>query len=253
MFENYVCGVNTDHKRGYIYRAYPVKDYLLMRFKTPFFYEIDGKRFEGKSGDCILHKPNSYIAHGPLSEHTSFVNDWIHFTYSEEDAAFLQILPTDKLIPMNDGKIFERLLTEITEESLLKDEYSKRIVSDNVYRMLVLLLRADEEKDENPLCLQFKEIRTYVMNHISEKWTLESMAKLSGYSVSRFCALYTEFFDTSPLNDLLEARLKTAKRLLALQSYKIGDVAQMCGFTSIHYFSKFFKNHTGKSPNEYYK
>ena len=253
MFVNYVCGVNTDHKRGHVYRAYPVKNYLLMRFKTPFFYEIDGKRFEGKAGDCILHRPNSYIAHGPLSEHTSFVNDWIHFTHEAEDEKFLEILPTDKPVFMEDGKTFERLLTEITEESISKDDYGKTLISHNIFRLLVLLLRADEKQGTSRLYLQFKEIRTHIMNHLSERWTLESMAKLSSYSVSRFCALYTEFFGTSPLNDLLENRLTMAKRLLALQSHKVGDVAQMCGFTSIHYFSKFFKKHTGKSPNEYYK
>lgn len=253
MFGNYVCGVNTDHKRGFVYRAYPVKNYLLMRFKTPFFYEINGIRYEGKAGDCILHRPDSFIAHGPLSEHTSFINDWIHISYDKEDEEFLQILPTDKLISVNEGKLFERLLTEISEESILKDEYSNLLISNNIKHLLVLLLRANEFQNKSKLYTQFKEIRTQIMNRLSEKWTLDSMAKLSSYSVSRFCTLYTDFFGTSPLNDLLENRLKTAKHLLAMQSYKIGDIAQMCGFSSIHYFSKFFKKHTGKSPNEYYK
>ena len=71
---------------------------------------------------------------------------------------------------MNDGKTFEHLLTEITEESLLKDEFSKQLVSNNIYHLLVLLLRANEEQSENPLQLQFKGIRTHIMNHISEKW-----------------------------------------------------------------------------------
>ena len=77
------------------------------------------------------------------------------------------------------------------------------------------------------------------------------MAELLGYSVSRFCALYTGFFGKSPMNDLLDKRLEMAKQLLALRAYKVGDVAQMCGFSSIHYFSKFFKSRTGVSPAKY--
>jgi transcriptional regulator GlxA family with amidase domain len=83
------------------------------------------------------------------------------------------------------------------------------------------------------------------------QWTLEELAKLYGYSTSRFSALYTEIFGISPINDILENRLNTAKRLLALKTYSVGQIAELCGFSSIHYFSKFFKSHTGKSPSEY--
>lgn len=224
-----------------------------MHFKTPFFYEINGKRFEGKAGSCILHRPNTCIAHGPCSENTSFVNSWIYFNAEQEDADFLQILPTDKTVFLDDEKTFERLLTEITEETFFNDPYSNKLISNNIYRLLILLLRANDNQAPDRLTLQFQEIRIYIMNHLSQPWSLEDMAKLSNYSVSRFCALYKNFFNISPLNDLLENRLKTAKRLLANQTHKIGEVAELCGFSSIHYFSKFFKKHTGKSPNEYYQ
>lgn len=224
-----------------------------MLFKTPFFYEINGHKAKGKSGDCLLHRSGTFIAHGPLSEHTSFINDWIHFSFDDEESEFLSILPIDRPVHIDDSKIFEHLLTEIAEESFLKDEYSDRLISNNIYSLLVLLSRADNEQRKDALYTQFEEIRTHIIRHLSQKWTLEDMAKLSNYSISRFCTLYSLFFGTSPLNDLIENRLKTAKQLLAIHSHKIGDIAQMCGFSSIHYFSKFFKMHTGKSPNQYYK
>jgi hypothetical protein len=46
-------------------------------FLTPFFCEINGKRFIGAAGDCIIHKKDDKIVHGPLSEQESFVNNWM--------------------------------------------------------------------------------------------------------------------------------------------------------------------------------
>lgn len=53
------------------------------------------------------------------------------------------------------------------------------------------------------------------------------------------------------LEDLLRHRLQLAKSLLRLKTYQVGEVAQLCGFSSLHYFSEFFKKRTGRSPSAY--
>jgi len=77
------------------------------------------------------------------------------------------------------------------------------------------------------------------------------MAKLSGYSPSRFLALYREFYGASPVNDLIQYRIEQAKRLMLYGNMRLNDIAEAVGFSSIYYFSKCFKKTVGVSPTVY--
>ena len=252
MFRCAICGVSTEHKKGFVFKVRHAPHYLLLCFRTPFFCVIDGKRIEGKAGDCLLHRPGETVIHGPLDDASQFINDWIYF--SADEGEMEQLAPLfDTLIPLEKADALAASLNSVMKESVRNDPFSARLVSDTIYRMLVILKRAEgqQKKEDVSLYLRFSGARVKILNHYNEKWDLAKMAGLLGYSVSRFCALYTEFFGQSPMNDLLDKRLEMAKQLLALRAYKVGDVADMCGFASIHYFSNFFKKRTGKSPAEY--
>jgi len=252
MFRSAICGVATEHREGFVFRTDHAPHYVLLCFRTPFFCVLNGKRYEGRAGDCLLQRPGSAVIHGPLAQDRQFINDWIYFDGEKEELDPLE-LPFDTLIPMEDRTVFAPLIDRVLKESVRRDAYSDRLISDSIYRMLVTVKRAErvQKNEDTPLLTSFKELRVRILHHYGEDWSLQKMAALSGYSVSRFCALYTGFFGVSPMNDLLEKRLEMAKQYLALNVYKVGDVAAMCGFSSIHYFSNFFKKRTGISPAAY--
>ena len=252
MFKCKVCGIKTDHKKGFVFRSVNTNCYCFLYFLTPFFCEINGERIEGEAGECIIHKKGATVIHGPLSEKESFINNWINFDCDDADITALN-LPYDKVFHINEGDLFKSLLAQIMEEEAVKDEYSKQIISNLIFRLLVAFKRRTEahESAEEKIYERFNDARIYIINHYSKPWTLKMMAERVGYSVSRFCALYKDFFGESPMNDLLKKRLKVSKHLLTIKAYKISDISLMCGFSSVHYFSKFFKQHTGKSPSEY--
>jgi AraC-like DNA-binding protein len=55
----------------------------------------------------------------------------------------------------------------------------------------------------------------------------------------------------APVDDLILNRINEAKRLLCGTSPSIKEIAYLCGFSSLSYFSKLFKKRTGLSPREY--
>lgn len=252
MLRAAICGVATEHREGFVFRTDHAPHYVLLYFRTPFFCILNGKRYEGRAGDCVLQRPGAAVEHGPLSEREQFINDWIYFDGDHEEIGALE-LPFDTVIPMEDGEIFSHLIDRVMKEKVREDIYSDRLISDSIYRMLVTVKRAErvQKNEDTPLHSRFKELRVRILHHYGEDWSLQRMASISGYSVSRFCALYADFFGVSPMNDLLAKRLEMAKQYLSLGVYKVGDVATMCGFSSIHYFSNFFKKHTGVTPAEY--
>ena len=53
--------------------------------------------------------------------------------------------------------------------------------------------------------------------------------------------------------EIVAVRMEEAKRLLAAGRMSATDVAQACGFSSLHYFSQAFTTFTGKTPSDYAK
>ena len=252
MFKCKICGIKTDHNKGFVFHSRRHSCYYFLYFLTPFFCEINGERIVGEAGDCILHKKGDRVVHGPTSEEESFVNNWMLFDCDDCDIADLQ-LPYNKIFKIADTPTFEALLLQIMKEEAVADAYSEQIISGYIYQLLAeFKRRVSMDLDvEKTVLEKFNEARTHILNHYEKNWTLEEMSELVDYSVSRFCALYKSFFGQSPMNDLLEKRLAVSKQLLKLRAYTIRDISLMCGFSSQHYFSKFFKAHTGKSPLQY--
>lgn len=255
LFKFLLGQLKTTHKSGYIWKENNLSCYLLMHFRNNFFIEVDGKRIEGSAGDFVLHSPNGNYAHGSRCEHEGFINDWFFFSADEEDMDFLKDLPYNKPISGGDGKIFSKFLSEILSENIHNDELSPLLISNLIFHMLSVLRRTEAKnniyKFKNESHREMYQIRLHIHKHCDEKLNLKSMAKATGYSVSHFCALYKKLFNISPIDDLLNARLEMAKKLLALKNHKISEIADLCGFSSIYHFSKFFKNKTGKNPSEY--
>ena len=55
----------------------------------------------------------------------------------------------------------------------------------------------------------------------------------------------------SPLDFIKEARIKHACHLLSTTTMAVSDVAFACGYSDPKYFSRSFKESTGKSPKEW--
>ena len=252
MLKNGICGVNTGHKTGFVYRADKIQNYLLMVFHSPFFIIKDGERIEGRAGDAVIHRPGSTVVHGPITKSAQFVNYWIFFS---DDDGIVDTIPLcfDTPIHLTAPAHLSECIAEIRDEMLCDDTLSLRLIDGAIYKMLSILSRTATKDctDEKSVLAEFSEARLHILNNLSKKWTLDEMSVLTGYSVSRFSALYNEFFGKSPMKDLLDRRVSTATQLLSLHVYKIGDVAKMCGFSSMHYFSEFIRKHTGRKPSDF--
>lgn len=105
--------------------------------------------------------------------------------------------------------------------------------------------------NSHPSYNDINNVRNYMLRNCHEKISLTYLAGMTGYSESRFCVLYNSFFSSTPINDLLNARIEKAKGMLSYSSMSVTEVAEKCGFSSAHYFSRKFKEITGMSPTKY--
>ena len=90
-------------------------------------------------------------------------------------------------------------------------------------------------------------------NLASSELTVASAAELCHISEVYFREIYRLVYGTSPLKDITEARIRRACEFLSEGKYRVGEVADLCGFSDAKYFSRVFRSVMKITPRAYMK
>ncbi len=91
----------------------------------------------------------------------------------------------------------------------------------------------------------------YLHHHFHETVTLESLAEALSVSMFYLSHVFKRHTALTVIEYLLSLRLSEAKKLLRTTDLRVTDIALACGYNSITYFSKVFRDNVGCSPTEY--
>ena len=91
----------------------------------------------------------------------------------------------------------------------------------------------------------------YLQKHPAERISVGELAKLCNLGTAQFYNLFQEEFGTTPLAYRDELLLQRAETFLQEEDFSVGEVAEILGFESAAYFSRFFKKHRGISPSKF--
>lgn len=247
-------GIDYPHEKGEWAERQVFDYYCVCCFSTPFLYEVSGRFEKGDVGDILVMEPGKVVYHGPRHNSTEgFVNDWMYI-YGFEFEELLSRYP----VPLNTAfsvgrptflrKYIEKIKKEQTLRALGFEEKCDCILSEMVidlcrtYRKN-LTIRSPYDRLE--------EVRDEIMQAPQKQWSLEELAAISGYSPSRFSAIYKEKYGTSAKQDIIDMRIEKATQMLKYSNRSVGEIAETCGFGTIYYFSKYFKKAKGVTPTEF--
>jgi AraC family transcriptional regulator, transcriptional activator for feuABC-ybbA operon len=125
-----------------------------------------------------------------------------------------------------------------------------KATSLHIFRIFLSLLKTRKSTTLPPAFPRVLAARTYIETNYAKKTTLEKIAESSDLSASYLSALFHRHFHTSPIDYLIEVRLRAAKLLLA-KGTCVSQTARITGFQSLHYFSRIFKKRLGISPTQF--
>ena len=91
----------------------------------------------------------------------------------------------------------------------------------------------------------------YLHRHLYTRIDYKMPSALCGISYTYFKKLFIERFGVPPVQYVNDLRLERGCELLLTGQYSIGEIAKMCGFESMYYFSKRFKQKYQLSPTAY--
>ena len=98
----------------------------------------------------------------------------------------------------------------------------------------------------------YASLEEYIAKHFCDRsFNYEELAEISGFSYSYFKKVFISKYGVSPIKYITELRMNYACELLSSGKYKVSDVAQLCGYENVYYFSTVFKKYKGTSPKNH--
>lgn len=93
----------------------------------------------------------------------------------------------------------------------------------------------------------------YIKTHIHEEITIDKLSNLCYMSKPTFFRCFKREFGLSPIDFIIQERIKAAKKLLKDLDVTISQACYSVGINNLSYFFKLFKRIEGVTPNEYRK
>ncbi len=158
---------------------------------------------------------------------------------------------SDRFCPKDSGiteNLFYRLWKKQTSGASLAKRMSLLygILSDVISsRQKIYLQNSTRHKIEDAMAL--------ISASSDENITVESLAKHSGMSEVYFRKLFRGVAGVSPAKYIIDQKVARAKELLAVDYLTLDDISERCGFSSLSYFCRVFKDNTGMTPGEFRK
>ena len=127
-------------------------------------------------------------------------------------------------------------------------------------KLLLELLRANAPQPaartaklttENQKTNLARMVEEYVNAHLDEKLSLARLSRHFNVSINKLSRDIRATTHRSPQELVAHQRLKAAKQMIRQEEYNFTQIAERLGFSSLHYFSQWFKKQTRMSPTEY--
>ncbi|OXS53174.1 hypothetical protein B1A99_30720 [Cohnella sp. CIP 111063] len=210
---------------------------------------LNGKMYTLGKGSCFLFRKgdHTWATHNPQKP---LVLTYIHFDAAEP----VEDVPQPYRV-LEDTFDFEHLLSKYVRLFLVKT-FAAEVEAQLILKQLIIhLLRYDREepierKASNQLSESIREVANYILQHPGEVHRVEDLGKRAGLSSRYFSIKFKELIGMSVQTYMIRARIERAQHLLLHAGMNVTEVADALGYRDIFFFSRQFKQYTGKSPSE---
>ena len=269
--EKYIGFFYTNAPRDYDGREDPIECWQIFYLRRgEIAYALDGKTYELREGDLIMAYPfavrHARNAKGSLPceiEVISFFCSSEKMNRFHTEPLFHATPEIRELV----ARIFENwtLAVESVPGETPPSQRERDCAPEGALSMLhaevVLLLQylyrlactpreIPSARREADLALT-RRIRAYLWEKVGEEVTQETAAHHFGISCTKLRTLFREYVGCGLIEYFLYLKTDRAKTLLAGSDLSVTEIAERTGFSSVHYFSRIFRQRTGLTPSQW--
>nr|MDA3809663.1 helix-turn-helix domain-containing protein [Spirochaetaceae bacterium] len=168
-------------------------------------------------------------------------------------AAFNQILVQFSLYAdeNKDSDQLSSLSSSLLKQDNFEKLYDFAAVKMHILNTLSFLLGENDNDDSSQMSHIIQKSISYIEQNYNKNISLSNLASNVEVSRNYLSFLFKQELGLNFSYYLTETRIKKAKKILEETNKKIYEVAELVGFDSPYYFSKVFKETTGKTCSEY--
>ena len=218
---------------------------------------LDGKEVIVPAGSMVLFQPKQVQDYFYLGKDKTQV--WfVHFTGREVRNILRHYeIPTDGYI-LHTGisREYEDLFRRMRDE-LVRCSWGYEEMLTYLFRELLMTMhrRMTENAPRVSGFIQdeIDRARVYFDEHYNEEISIEQYAVSRNMSTSWFNRSFRSAVGTSPMQYILDVRIRNAQTLLETTDYSVTSIAALVGYENPMYFSRLFRKAKGLSPSKYRK
>ncbi|WP_298221789.1 AraC family transcriptional regulator [Flavobacterium sp.] len=145
-----------------------------------------------------------------------------------------------------------KLIKECTSTSITKDALADLTLQE----LLIRIIQTQTAKAiDDGLLLDQKNPMSHVVEFIrmnlKENISMKNLSEKACMSTTSFYRFFKRELGMSPLEFVLNEKIKCAKQLLKNPTIQINEVCYLSGFEDCNYFIRLFKKHEGITPKQY--
>ena len=215
----------------------------------------DGRDILLEQGDLVIYAPGQWhMQYADVDMSPSFIT--ITFDLAGEYPA--ELINRKFTIPQSAVSTLQRMLRELDR----MDDFSADMVICMLQVLLLELLRAqanpegtklratNADNTENEI---IRRAQQYISEHVREKLTVPLVARHVDVSPSYLTALFRKNLQISPGEYVRRIKLQESKQMIREDNMNFTEIAAALQYSTVHHFSRQFKDKFGITPTEYAK
>ena len=216
---------------------------------------LEGQDIVLKQGDITLYGPNQWHMH---YADIGVAPRYVTITFDLEGLDLTPLLNQKFVAPQQAVTLLQQMLRE--QERM--DEYSNDMIISQLSMVLLTLLREAAQPSgaklqtsnavhgENEIIRQAQQ---YISTHIREKLPVPLVARQVDVSPSYLTALFHKNLQISPGEYIRRIKLQESKQMIRENNLNFTEIAAALQYSTVHHFSRQFKEKFGITPTEYAK
>lgn len=215
----------------------------------------DGQELVLEQGDMVLYGPNQWhMQYADIGVAPRFVT----IVFDMEEGDLSSILGHKLQMPQRAVTLLQQMLRE--QERM--DTYSDDMILALLNQLLLTLLRetaaptTEKLRTTNAIHSENEIIRRaqqYISGHIREKLSVPLVARMVDVSPSYLTALFHKNLQISPGEYIRRIKLQESKQMIREDNLNFTEIAAALQYSTVHHFSRQFKEKFGITPTEYAK
>lgn len=216
---------------------------------------VDGQDLLLKQGDLVIYGPNQWhMQYADIGIAPRFVT----ISFEVDGVDFTPLLERKFSAPQQVASLLQSMLRE--QEKM--DCFSSDIIVSQLTLLLLYLLRESVKptgsKVKNTNVVQneneiIRQAQQYVAAHIREKLSVPMVAGQVGVSASYLTVLFHKNLQISPGEYIRRIKLQESKQMIRENNLNFTQIASALQYSTVHHFSRQFKEKFGITPTEYAK